>query len=231
MFSLKLPKFISLLCVMNVSWTVFGAQPEHQGSVLPQFNVLSAYAEGVQGIVPVMLAKEIETRTEKSLVELFDVVGGAGSGSVLVAALACGMSADDVVQFFEEKSALIFSSDNKSPEGIYDYDVLKRELFGLFGNRILSTAQCVLYIVVLDRETNQPVVLSSNGLGKDRLISDVCAISMAHPSLFIATDPQYMSAANVLGNPVGAIYDYVSEQFPGRDVKLVDFSTMESLSE
>ena len=53
--------------------------------------ILSIDGGGIRGIIPALVLREIERRTEKKISEVFDLVAGTSTGGIL----ALGLSKDD----------------------------------------------------------------------------------------------------------------------------------------
>lgn len=73
-------------------------------------NVLSIDGGGVRGVVALVMISEIEKATGKKCCELFDLIAGTSTGSIVACALASGMSAQDVLKHYEKMSKSIFSN-------------------------------------------------------------------------------------------------------------------------
>jgi patatin-like phospholipase/acyl hydrolase len=72
------------------------------------FKVLCIDGGGVRGIYPAYILMRIEESFTVRLYELFDMVVGASTGSIIASAIAVDYPLKDVVNIFEDKSKKIF---------------------------------------------------------------------------------------------------------------------------
>ncbi|MBL1203006.1 MAG: patatin-like phospholipase family protein [Nostoc sp. GBBB01] len=79
--------------------------------------VLSIDGGGIKGIVPAIILKEIEYRTQKRIHELFDLIAGTSTGGILALGLTVPISDEDrrsrftsaeLVNFYKEEGKIIF---------------------------------------------------------------------------------------------------------------------------
>lgn len=60
--------------------------------------ILSVDGGGVRGIIAISMLAELERQTGKTCAELFDMVAGTSTGSIIAAGIGLGMSAQDLLQ-------------------------------------------------------------------------------------------------------------------------------------
>lgn len=76
------------------------------------FKILSLDGGGMRGVISAQILKQIEkTVWEKhgqKLHEYFDLIAGTSTGSILAAGIACGMSAKQLIKFYEDEGENIF---------------------------------------------------------------------------------------------------------------------------
>jgi uncharacterized protein len=71
--------------------------------------ILSIDGGGIRGIIPAMILCEIESKTKKSISELFDLMAGTSTGGILVGGLSMAdeskkqskYKAKDLVEFYK----------------------------------------------------------------------------------------------------------------------------------
>ncbi|MGB5593936.1 MAG: patatin-like phospholipase family protein [Crocosphaera sp.] len=84
-----------------------------------QFKILSLDGGGVRGMISATILKEIEYQLEVycqknnqptvKLHDYFDVVAGTSTGSILAAGIAAKISADQLIQFYQDNAETIFN--------------------------------------------------------------------------------------------------------------------------
>ena len=67
------------------------------------FKILCIDGGGVRGIYPAYILKRIEEAFDIKLYEIFDMVVGTSTGSIIASAIAVDYPLKDVVNLFEEK--------------------------------------------------------------------------------------------------------------------------------
>ncbi len=72
------------------------------------FRILSLDGGGVRGIVAAKMLAKIEKQINQPLNEYFDLIVGTSTGSIVAAAIATGRSSEEIVEFFQNKSSIIF---------------------------------------------------------------------------------------------------------------------------
>lgn len=72
------------------------------------YKILSLDGGGMRGVISAQILKEIEETVGQPLHEYFDLIAGTSTGSILAAGIACGMSADDLIDFYQTEGKNIF---------------------------------------------------------------------------------------------------------------------------
>lgn len=73
-------------------------------------NILSIDGGGIRGVVALVMLVEIEKATGKKCCELFDLIAGTSTGSIIACSLASGMPASEVLKNYKEMANSVFSS-------------------------------------------------------------------------------------------------------------------------
>lgn len=72
-------------------------------------RILAIDGGGLRGIIPAMLLADLERHTGKPTRETFSFLAGTSTGAIIVAALAAGVPATDVVEFYENDADEVFT--------------------------------------------------------------------------------------------------------------------------
>lgn len=139
------------------------------------FTVLCIDGGGARGLIPARILKEIEDRTGKPIWQLFDIVAGTSTGSILGTALCiphpedptrAKYKAEDLIHFYEKNLPEIFAGTtfdmvrNMNNTGaIYNPAPLDAAFLRAFEDIQLKDALANLVIPVADIEHNRPVYL------------------------------------------------------------------------
>ncbi len=73
-------------------------------------NVLSIDGGGTRGLMPSTMLKQLELATGKKITDIFDVIVGSATGGIITAALAAGVSTDDIIDIYLNKASFILPS-------------------------------------------------------------------------------------------------------------------------
>src|ERR1700694_3597092 len=81
----------------------------------PAFKVLAVDGGGIRGIIPALVLAEIESRTKRSISDLFDLVAGTSTGGIIALGLVkpgadgkVGKTANDIVNIYQQTGSTIF---------------------------------------------------------------------------------------------------------------------------
>jgi uncharacterized protein len=188
----------------GVSYKVFGNFSSYKENVQEgrkTVRILSIDGGGIRGILPLVVLKEIERKTNKSISEIFDIVSGTSTGGIISLALTAPKSitnnnplykAEDLLEKYEEKGSEIFSrksyfSGYFGPK--YDKNKLRRILIELgFKDQLLSDAltSTILPAFSLPALKNRVFFSGSekNKSPKENFILDVALATSAAPTYF-----------------------------------------------
>jgi hypothetical protein len=135
------------------------------------FRLLAIDGGGIRGILPAMVLADLERRTNRPIIDLFDMIVGTSTGGLIALALACPgedgrprHKARDLIRFYEVEGRRVFSrsvwhkiravgnlADEKYPSS--GMDVLER----YFGDCRLKDALCDVVVVLrLSDEAGDP---------------------------------------------------------------------------
>lgn len=114
------------------------------------FNILSLSGGGIKGIFQATFLKFLEELYKVPLYEIFDLVAGTSTGSIVGAALACDISMDQVTSLYKQHGNEIFK---KKKVGIkllrpswYSNEELKKQLKNVFEDKTLHETYTKLLI-------------------------------------------------------------------------------------
>lgn len=166
-------------------------------------RVLSIDGGGVRGIVPAHILHEIETRTNKPISQLFDIITGTSTGGILASALATPdtngnpkYKAADLVNFYLNDASKIFAPSALrkvftgfglwgSKYSSSEYDAI---LSQTFADTKLSQALCHLFLPIFSVDHNKPLIASSSAakqnVSNDFYLRDIVAATSAAPTYF-----------------------------------------------
>ncbi|GMO60154.1 hypothetical protein BwSF12_77560 [Bradyrhizobium ottawaense] len=173
-------------------------------------RILALDGGGIRGVLTVGFLKRIEStlrnrysRPEMVLSDYFDLIGGTSTGAIIAAALAIGMSADEVQKIYLEFGGEVFN--DRSDEiglprlgllrGRYSAEPLRRKLAEYFEDRTLGdeSVKTGLCVVTKRADTNStwPFHNHPNGkyfaVNRNLLLRRVIRASTAAPTYF---DPE-----------------------------------------
>src|SRR3954453_3997505 len=172
-------------------------------------KVLAIDGGGIRGLIPALVLAEIETRTERPVSSLFDLVAGTSTGAIL----ACGltrpnpMPAERLAAIYEEEGPQIFDDsllkEITSLGGVIDerYDAreLVRSLQRHLGDSRLGEAVTGILVTAYDLEGRQALVL---GRDDDVSMVDAAHASSAAPTYF---EPVQLGPRTLIDGGVFAI--------------------------
>jgi patatin-like phospholipase/acyl hydrolase len=187
-------------------------------------RILALDGGGIRGALTVGFLKRIEEilrerhgRPDLLLCDYFDLIGGTSTGAIIAAALAIGMSADEVTRTYLDFGGEVFN-DRAGQLGLprlgllrgrYDAEPLRRKLQEFFGDRTLGdesirTGLCIV-TKRADTSSTWPLINHSGGRYYPRnraiLLRDAVRASTAAPTYF---DPEGIAVG---GGGEGAFVD------------------------
>lgn len=151
------------------------------------FNILSLSGGGIKGIFQSTFLKFLEELYKVPLYQIFDLVAGTSTGSIVGAALSCGISMDEVTSLYMQHGNEIFK---KKKVGVkllrpswYSNEELKKQLINVFDKKKLSDAYTKLLIPSTSLENYKYSVFTQDG---NESIVDALMSSAAAPFYFDA---------------------------------------------
>ena len=75
-------------------------------------RVLSLDGGGIRGVVTLELLRHLQNEGGLNLHEDFDLYCGTSTGAIIAVALACGMSVEDILHFYQELSDYVFGKES-----------------------------------------------------------------------------------------------------------------------
>jgi hypothetical protein len=123
------------------------------------FRILSLDGGGIKGTFSASVLAELERMTGKRMVDYFDLITGTSTGGIIALALGLGLSARDVLDFYEHKGTSIFPTTGVHRRLKYVYRflgpqrnqrALREAVATVFGERSLGESSCRLLIPSYD---------------------------------------------------------------------------------
>jgi uncharacterized protein len=205
-------------------------------------RVLSIDGGGIRGLIPALVLEEIERRAGRRVHELFDLIAGTSTGSII----ACGLCAPDplrasqVVALYEEEGPAIFSRSIfqriKSANGLldekYDSDALDDALERFLSDKLLSRTSPDLIVPAYDTAEPGPYFFKTTEArerpAEDFPLSVVARASSAAPTYFEPSevDGRALIDGGVFAvNPAMSAFAEVLRFQPGAEVVLLSLGT------
>lgn len=238
---------------------LFGRKAGPDGMLPPgkrPFRLLAIDGGGIRGILPAMVLADLERRTNRPIIDLFDMIVGTSTGGLVGLALACPgegsrprHTARDVIRLYEVEGKRVFSRSawhkiravGNLADQKYPSTGLEEVLDGYFGETRLKDALCDVVVPAYEIERRFPFFFKvSKARTKeyyDYPMKQVIRAATAAPTYFeparIGIDGPNDYYALVDGalfayNPGMCAYTEVLHRFPDHDaVILVSLGTGE----
>lgn len=129
---------------------------------------------GIRGVFPIAILKAIEEEFNTPLGELFDVIAGTSTGSIIAASAAMNIRMDKLMESYQQYGEKIFIRKAKVGlfKSVYSDRYLRRLLKKAFGDVILADIKKPLLIPAVDITHGKPYVHRSNfGFSKEEELS------------------------------------------------------------
>ena len=190
-----------------------------------KFRILSLDGGGLRGIIPVLILKEIERRSGKRILDLFDMVSGTSTGGLI----ACGIAVSDngktskytleqIEDIYVKHGKDIFPKKSafknfigkitslKSPK--FSPDGLQKVLTDLMGEKRISDCAKPILVTSYDLFNNEAILFkyrhALNYPENNALLVDVCRATSAAPTYLPAYDFVYENKKRICVD--GGIY-------------------------
>ncbi len=125
--------------------------PIQEGKV---FKILSLDGGGFRGIYTAHLLKRIEDEFRVEWHKEFDLIAGTSTGAIIAAGLACKKSAEQILEFYKDHAAKIFTKGMFPKFGLfsskYKNENLEKALTQIFDDRKLGEIEIPLIIPAAD---------------------------------------------------------------------------------
>lgn len=124
-------------------------------------RILSIDGGGIKGVFPASFLASIEDATGRNVSEYFDLIVGTSTGGIIALGLGMGMSAKDILNFYQDWGPSIFGGNRHFRflrslfRAKYDPLPLKKALTNVFGDRKLGESRKRLVIPSLNIETGE----------------------------------------------------------------------------
>src|SRR5512145_775637 len=79
---------------------------------MPQRYLLSIDSGGIRGVIPTIALVKLERTTSKLTRDIFSFVAGTSTGAIIAAAIAAGIPATRILEFYTQRATDLF---NRSP--------------------------------------------------------------------------------------------------------------------
>lgn len=122
-------------------------------------RILTIDGGGIKGVFPASFLATIEDTIDDNIANYFDLIVGTSTGGIIALGLGLGLSAKDILEFYEKSAPHIFGGNRFLRYlrwlGIakYDSDNLREELLTCFKQRKLGNSTKRLVIPCLNLET------------------------------------------------------------------------------
>jgi patatin-like phospholipase/acyl hydrolase len=165
------------------------------------FRVLSLDGGGLMGAFSASVLATLERTTQRRVVDHFDLITGTSTGGIIAIGLAMGATAEEIVQFYDDRGAAIFPPAKgvagwlKTARNLrrprFDPATLRDAIRTVVGDRPISTARTRLVIPAYDASMGR-IYLFKTPHNPDRLQDkdlpavDVALATSAAPTYFPA---------------------------------------------
>lgn len=179
-------------------------------AIEPRKWLLSLDGGGIRGIMQLKMLAEIEKRTGKSIIDLFDGISGTSIGGVIACVLTMPdpanskrpkYSPQNLLDFFAANKDRFFVSKWQSMGGFlrtrYKTTSLKNMLLELLGDNLFSQRLLPVVLTANDLQLERARFFSSNG-PEDFYARDLAMATAAAPTYF---KPQHVFPRNVASHP------------------------------
>ena len=165
-------------------------------------RLLSVDGGGIFGLIPAIILAEIEARTGKQCADLFDLIAGNSTGSIIACGLAVRVPASQLVTLYQDHGAAIFSAslfdDIVDAKGMaapkYSADTLEDILQAVLGRALLSESGVNLLVPATRCDAAPSAYWFKSWDGDDFFIWQVARASSAAPTYFPAAVLMSMAA-------------------------------------
>ena len=141
-------------------------------------QILSLDGGGVRGVISVAFLERIEALYREKhkgravrLADHFALVGGTSTGSIIGTAIALGMSASEIKDFYFELAPRVFKRSRFRLIGIqslFDAQALQEELRNVIGTRTLDSSDLLTHLAIVTKrmDTGSAWIVTTNSAAK-----------------------------------------------------------------
>lgn len=143
-------------------------------------KILALDGGGIRGVLTLEILLELETQLKTALnagdnfrlSDFFDYIGGTSTGAIIAAGLSLGMSAEQLLDFYEKKGSAMFDKAFllKKVKYFYNEGPLLKELKATFGGGNIGlqsgSFKSLFLAVTMNRSTDSPWPITNNPLAK-----------------------------------------------------------------
>ncbi len=164
------------------------------------FNVLTLDGGGVRGYLSAMILANLEALLNRAdnkdiaIGQRFDLIAGTSTGGIIACALSVGVSAKEIVSFYETLVNDVFTPVSEGVfEPKYSTEVLRTKLEEILGDATLATVTTDLCITGVDVQNSAARFHKSgyferNHTRLDEKLVDIALATSAAPSYFSLVD-------------------------------------------
>ncbi|MBL0388495.1 patatin-like phospholipase family protein [Tumebacillus sp. ITR2] len=115
-------------------------------------KILAIDGGGIKGVFPASFLASLEEKIGQNIGDYFDLIVGTSTGGIIALGLGLGMSAQELLTFYEQKGPGIFSKEtrrgwlSRAKKSKYDPQALQNALIESFGDQLLG--ECKTRVVV-----------------------------------------------------------------------------------
>jgi hypothetical protein len=161
-------------------WGPLSARYETEKGKEPQRKILALDGGGIRGVLTLEILNEMEEQLRQAhggnpdyrLSDFFDYIGGTSTGAIIAAGLSLGMSAAQLLQFYQDQGEAMFDKTwlLKKVKYFYNDGPLQKALQETFGKGDISLEsgkfKSLLLVVTMNRSTDSPWPVSNNPLAR-----------------------------------------------------------------
>lgn len=140
-------------------------------------RILAIDGGGIKGTIPAAFLATVEQATGKRILDHFDLIAGTSTGGIIALGLGLGLTAAEILQFYEHYGPGIFAQKNSDETSLwgkalnlvqgnarrarqvllpkYDPQMLRFSLEEVFGDRVLGDSQTRLIVPAFDRQRRE----------------------------------------------------------------------------
>jgi predicted acylesterase/phospholipase RssA len=214
----------------NSAGTAPAAAPNNHAPELAQrrpLRILAIDGGGIRGILPAMVLSDLERRTNRPIIDLFDLIVGTSTGGLVALALACPSAegkprhtARDIVRLYEVEGKRVFSrsvwhkirSVGALAEGKYPSAGIEGVLQDYFGECRLKDALADVVVPAYEIERRMPFFFkTANAKAKsyyDYPMKNVIRAATAAPTYFEPMQVQIDGPNDYYALVDGALFAY-----------------------